>query len=200
MRTERWLEQGLEQAARSSKPHPAQRGEAERRRERGVVMFITVLLLALMGAMGLAALDAATRDRDSAGHYNRETAAFYAAEAGVAHARAIIRGVASTDELPTFPTEAAPQSMGDTSLYPNGAGASGSGNPLPIYYGDPDFANPIRSDGDSAGQYSEGMNLQSKGAKAVATLWTINVKGETPDGASSRIEAKEVKFIFGGGY
>ena len=163
-------------------------------------MFITVLLLAMMGGLGLAALDAATRDRDAAGYYNRETAAFYAAEAGVAHARAIIRGVASTDELPAFPTEAAPQTMGDTSLYPNGAGASGNGNALPIYYGDPAFANPIHSDGHSAGQYSEGMNLQSKGAKAMATLWLINVQGESPDGGSTRIEAKEVKFIFGGGY
>jgi hypothetical protein len=26
------------------------------------------------------------------------------------------------------------------------------------------------------------------------------VEGESPDGASARIEAKEVKFIFGGGY
>lgn len=137
-----------------------------RRREQGVVMFVTVLLLVLMGALGLAALDAASRDRDAAGYYNRENAAFYAAEAGVSHARALGRG----------------------------------GSPLPFYYGDPAVPNPIRSDGDSAGQYSEGMNLQSKGAKAMATLWTINVKGETADGASSRIEAKEVKFIFGGGY
>lgn len=170
------------------------------RRDQGVVMFITVLLLALMGGLGLAALDAASRDRDSAGFYNRENAAFYAAEAGIAHARAIIRGVGSTDEKPAFPTEVAPQTLGDTALYPHGAGASAGGNALPLYYGDPGVADPIRSDGDSAGQYSEGMNLQSKGAKAMATLWLINVKGESPDGASARIEAKEVKFIFGGGY
>ena len=44
------------------------------------------------------------------------------------------------------------------------------------------------------------MNLQSKGAKAMATLWTINVIGQGPDGASAKLEAKEVKFIFGGGY
>ena len=163
-------------------------------------MFITVLLLALMGGLGLAALDAATRDRDAAGYYNRENAAFYAAEAGVAHARAIVRGVGSTDELPAFPTEAAPQTLGDTSLYSNWIGASTTGNTQPVYYGDPAVANPIRSDGESAGQYSEGMNLQSKGAKAIATLWQINVKGEIPDGSSARIEAKEVKFIFGGGY
>ena len=169
----------------------------ERRREEGVVMFLTVLLLALMGGLGLAALDSATRDRDSAGYYNREAAAFYAAEAGIAHARAIIRGVASTDELPAFPTQAAPQSIVGGS---GGGVVASNGLPAAAYYGDPDVANPIRSDGDSAGQYSEGMNLQSKGAKAMATLWTLNVVGNGPDGATARIEAKEVKFIFGGGY
>ena len=169
----------------------------QRRREQGVVMFLTVLLLALMGGLGLAALDSASRDRDSAGYYNREAAAFYAAEAGIAHARAIIRGVASTDELPAFPTEAAPQSIVGGN---GGVVVAASAQPPAVYYGDPDVPNPIRSDGDSAGQYSEGMNLQSKGAKAMATLWTINVMGNGPDGAGSRIEAKEVKFIFGGGY
>lgn len=174
--------------------------QADHRREQGVVMFITVLLLALMGGLGLAALDAAGRDRDAAGYYNRVNSAFYAAEAGVAHARAIIRNVGAVSETPAFPTDAAPQTLGDTALYPHGAGASANGNPLPVYYGDPDFPNPIRTNGESAGQYSEGMNLQAKGAKANATLWTINVQGESPDGASTRIEAKEVKFIFGGGY
>jgi hypothetical protein len=173
--------------------------QADHRREQGVVMFITVLLLALMGGLGLAALDAAGRDRDAAGYYNRVNSSFYAAEAGIAHARAIIRGVGSTTETPAFPTTGAPQSLGDTALYPHGIGATGN-NPLPVYYGDPDHASPIRSSGESAGQYSEGMNLQSKGAKANATLWTINVQGESPDGATTRIEAKEVKFLFGGGY
>jgi Tfp pilus assembly protein PilX len=168
----------------------------QRRREQGVVMFLTVLVLALMGGLGLAALDSASRDRDSAGYYNRETSAFYAAEAGISHARAIIRGVASTDELPAFPTDGNPQSI----VGGSGGGVAANGQTAALYYGDPSVPNPIRSDGDSAGQYSEGMNLQSKGAKAMATLWTINVTGNGPDGASSRIEAKEVKFIFGGGY
>jgi len=169
----------------------------ERRREQGVVMFLTVLLMAMLGGLGLAALDAASRDRDSAGYYNRETAGFYAAEAGIAHARAIIRGVASTDELPAFPTQGAPQSVVGGS---GGVVVPASTQPPAIYYGDPDVPNPIRSDGDSAGQYSEGMNLQSKGAKAMATLWTINVTGNGPDGSATKLEAKEVKFIFGGGY
>ena len=49
--------------------------QRERRREQGVVMFITVLLLAMMGGLGLAALDTAARDRDTAGYYNREASA-----------------------------------------------------------------------------------------------------------------------------
>lgn len=167
----------------------------QRRHEQGVVMFLTVLLLALMGGLGLAALDSATHDRDSAGYYNREASAFYAAEAGVAHARAIIRGVVSTNELPVFPSAGAPQNvLGGTSS------VTANGLPPASYHGDPSVAHAIHSDGDAAGQYSEGMNLQSKGAKAMASLWTINVTGKGLDGASSRIEAKEVKFLFGGGY
>lgn len=173
----------------------------QRRREQGVVMFLTVLLLALMGGLGLAALDSASRDRDSAGYYSRETAAFFAADAAVAHARAIIKNdVESITDTPAFPTEAAPQSIVGGS---GGGVVTPAGATLPpaTYYGDPSEAVPIRcNDGESAGQYGEGMNLQSKGAKATATLWTINVMGRGPDGASSRIEAKEVKFFFGGGY
>jgi Tfp pilus assembly protein PilX len=170
----------------------------DNRRERGVVMFLTVLLLALMGGLGLAALDAASRDRDSAGYYNREAASFYAAEAAIAHARAIIKNdVSSTGDTPAFPTEAAPQS-----LYVSGGGTVTPSSSLPpaTYFGDPTIADPpIRCiDDESAGQYGEGMNLQSKGAKALATLWTINVAGRGPDGQLSRIEAKEVKFFFVG--
>jgi hypothetical protein len=161
-------------------------------------MFLTVLLLALMGGLGLAALDAASRDRDSAGYYNREAASFYAAEAGIAHARAIIKNeVSSTGDTPAFATEEAPQSI-------VGSGSGGSTYPSALppatYFGDPNIPDPpIRCvDDESAGQYGEGMNLQSKGAKALATLWTINVAGRGPDGATTRLEAKEVKFFFVG--
>jgi hypothetical protein len=171
--------------------------QRERRREQGVVMFITVLLLAMMGGLGLAALDSATRDRDTAGYYNRETAAFYAADAGVQHARALVKKITSPWEQPAFPTQGAPATLGDNAMYANTIAGGGA---LPSYHGDPAFANAIHSDGDSAGQYSEGMNLQSKGAKAIATLWQINVIGQAPNGETARIEAKEVRFIFGGGY
>jgi hypothetical protein len=168
----------------------------ERRREQGVVMFITVLLLAMMGGLGLAALDSATRDRDTAGYYNREAGAFYAADAGIEHARALVKDVTSPFEKPAFPSDTNKQALGDGSLYSHLGGTPAR----PRYYGDPDFPDPVRSDGDSAGLYSEGMNLQTKGAKAVATLWQINVIGEGSDGETAKLEAKEVKFIFGGGY
>jgi hypothetical protein len=170
--------------------------QRERRREQGVVMFITVLLLAMMGGLGLAALDTATRDRDTAGYYNKEAAAFYAADAGVEHARALVRDVTSPYEKPNFPDTGNKARLGDGAMYSH-LGGTGA---VPGYYGDPDFPDPVRSDGQSAGQYSEGMNLQSKGAKAVATLWQINVVGEGSDGETAKLEAKEVKFIFGGGY
>jgi Tfp pilus assembly protein PilX len=173
--------------------------QRERRREQGMVMFITILLLAMMGGLGLAALDSAAHDRDTAGYYNRETAAFYAADAGVQHARAVVKTITSPTDTPAFPKQNAPQKLGDTSLYSKYTAADGTVG-QPSYYGDPAFANAIHSDGDSAGQYSEGMNLQSKGAKAVATLWQINVVGQGSDGQTARLEAKEVRFLFGGGY
>ena len=171
--------------------------QREHRREQGVVMFITILLLVMMGGLGLAALDSASHDRDTAGYYNRETAAFFAADAGVQHARALVKGVTAVTDTPAFPTQGAPQTIGDTTLY---AQSLPNGGSLPSFYGDPAFAKPVRSDGNSAGNYTEGMNLQAKGAKAVATLWQINVVGRAANGETTRIEAKEVKFIFGGGY
>jgi Tfp pilus assembly protein PilX len=164
-------------------------------------MFRTVLLLALMGGLGLAALDSASRDRDSAGYYGRETAAFFAADAGIAHARAIIKNdVDSPSDTPAFATEGAPQSIVGGS---GGGVVTPSGTTLPpaTYYGDPSVVDPIRLDeegGSVPGVYSEGMNLQMKNPKAKFTLWKINVTGRGPDGASSRIEAKEVKIFLEG--
>jgi len=170
--------------------------QRERRHERGVVMFVTILLLAMMGGLGLAALDAATRDRDTAGYYQKEAAAFYAADAGIEHGRALVRDVTSPYETPTFPVSTNMARLGDGAMYSHLGGTPA----VPGYYGDPDFADPVRPDGNSAGMYSEGMNLQSKGAKAVAALFQINVVGQGSDGETAKLEAKEIKFIFGGGY
>ena len=41
------------------------------RREGGAAMFVAVLMLVMMGALALAAMDTATRDRQVAGFQNR---------------------------------------------------------------------------------------------------------------------------------
>jgi hypothetical protein len=160
------------------------------KREEGAILFVAVLILALMGAMGIAALDTATRDREAAGFYNRTSNSFYAAEAAASHARAAMRGVTARSQTPAFPDTSSPQSLGDTALYSwNGA--------TPVYYGDPAFTDPIRYAQDS-GVYSGGGNLQQKGQKFTNTLWQINVMGQGADGSLTRVELMETKVLTSG--
>lgn len=167
--------------------------QQERRRQQGVVMFITVLLLAMMGGLGLAALDSATRDRDTAGYYNRETSAFYAADAGVQHARAIVKKLNSQFDVPVFNDAGNPQTIGDTSAYATFIGGGGS---LPAYYGDPAAPSGIEKDTIPGQGVCEGLNFQRQ---QVPTLWIIRVEGRGPDGTTARIEAKEAKCFYGPG-
>lgn len=170
------------------------------RREAGAALFVAVLMLALMGALGIAAMDSVTRDRQAAGFYNRSSSAFYAAEAAASAARSRIRYVTSRSDDPMspmppnvmtpFPTQAAPQVMGDTALYDREA-------QLPIYHADPAVGNPIRYVQD-AGLYQMGGNLQLKGQKFTNTLWQINVEGQSADGSTARIEVMETKILTSG--
>jgi hypothetical protein len=170
---------------------------AERRHERdsGVALLMAVMVLAMMGGLAIMAMDIVTLERDSAGYYNRARNSFYAAEAGAAHGRALLRQVESRAELPPFPAQAAPRPIGNSVdggvLYDRE-----SGN-LPRYYGDPAFADPIRYVQDS-GIIAEGMNLQLKGQKFTGTLWQINVAGESPDGSLSRLEVMAMKALTSG--
>lgn len=166
------------------------KANASRRGEEGAVLFVAVLLLALMGAIGIAALDVSTRDREAAGYYNRTSNSFYAAEAAAAHARAVLRTVSSRSELPAFPDTSAPQAIGDTTLY-NVEGTT------PEYYGDPAFPSPIRYVGES-GVYAGGGNLQQKGQKFTNTLWQINVVGQGVDASRTRLELVETKILTSG--
>ena len=86
-----------------------------------------------MGFLGLAALDRVTRDEQVAGYQNRARTAFYAAEAGIAEARRIVRFERreSDRSTPAFPTEAVPRTLGDTTLFDREDGQ------LPRYFGDP---------------------------------------------------------------
>jgi hypothetical protein len=161
------------------------------RREQGAALFVAVLMLALMGALGIAAMEAVTRDREAAGFYNRNKSAFYAAEAGASHGRSLVRTVTARTDLPgPFPTQGVPRPMGDVALYDRET-------QLPVYYGDPAFANPIRYV-QEGGLYAAGGNLQLKGQKFTNTLWQINVEGMSPDGSTSRVEVMETKILTSG--
>jgi hypothetical protein len=157
-----------------------------RRREAGSALFVAVMMLVLMGFLGLAALDRVTKDEQVAGFQNRARTAFYSAEAAVSDARSIIADSAQVYDrtsTPAFPTQAAPQTIGDAATYDR----EGS---LPNYYGDPAFPQPIRYLKD--GPPLEGANLQP-GQGLVESLWQINVVGESPDGSRSRIEVVAVR-------
>jgi len=158
-----------------------------RRRESGSALFIAVMMLVLMGALGIVALDSVTTDRRVAGLQNRAVNAFYSAEAGLAEARSLIEDVGSRSSTPTFHTQGTPYLLGDAALYAREGDQ-------PKYYGDPAFADPIRWIGDSGGGMSGG-NLQVGKQKLMETLWQINVVGESPSGARSRVEVVEVKVL-----
>jgi hypothetical protein len=158
------------------------------------MLFVSVLILALMGAMGIAALDAAGDDRTAAGFYNRSQCAFYAAEAGLAEARFAIRDLDARSATPTgFPTDLAPTALGDTALYDK------EGGQLPVYYGDPDFApDPIRHEAETGAILNEGTNILPRGQRPTVTLWQLNVAGRCPNGSVSRLEMMATKVLYSG--
>jgi Tfp pilus assembly protein PilX len=154
-----------------------------RRRERGSALIVTVLLLLLLGVIGLSALDTVMRDQQVAGFQNRSTAAFYAAEAGVARAKEMIATSAATfyaaGDITNFPTYSTPGSISDTSAYPLGT---------PSYYGDPEVADPIERLDTTGAHGVGGTNLQMGRARFRNLQYRLRVEGRTADGARSRLE------------
>jgi hypothetical protein len=153
--------------------------------QEGAALFVAVLVLALMGALGIMAFNTVLVDRQVAGFQNRAKTAFYAAEAAASEARSLVRSVGSRTETPNL----SPRALGDPTLYDREFA-------LPSYSGDPAFTDPIRYIGD--GSMAAGANLQMKGQKFVNTLWQINVQGQSPDGSTARIEVVESKTLASG--
>ena len=144
--------------------------DRERRSERGSALFVTMLMLVLMGLIGFAALDTVTRDQQVAHFIGRKSAALYAAEAGVAQALDTLQN-AGVPNVPLTP-------LGDSSLYPHGQ---------PSYQLDPDAATPVEDLG--VGGVS-GMNLAigSGGPTFIVKFYRVRVEGQAMGGSSSRLE------------
>ncbi len=155
-------------------------------------MFVAVLMLVLMGALGLAALEGASQDRQIAGFQNRSDNAFYAAEAAVAQARQLVRD----DSAPNAAGKLVAANLADVALYDR-EGA------LPRY--GPDQAmlavNPTGIlDLNKTGPVP-GVDGRVGGAGLTVRYFQINVQGTSPqagfglDGRAStaRIETIEAK-------
>jgi hypothetical protein len=155
-----------------------------RRREEGAALLVAVMMMVLMGMIGLAALETVTQDRQIAGFQTRARAAFYAAEAGVGNSKNLVRTAGERTSIPALATT----SLGDTATYPYGR---------PSFTGDPDFANPVRYVRDGT-PWAAGGDLRVGRQRLVNTLWQANVEGDTPDGATARLEAMLSKLLASG--
>jgi hypothetical protein len=141
-----------------------------RKRQQGSALIIVMLVMAMMGIIGFAALEAVTRDQRVAGFMKRKKIAFFAAEAGVSAALHALR----TTEEPDF----AASTVGDASWFAQG---------LPTY--ELDTSGGAASTNLGIGPFP-GMNMQmgQNGApKFTIRYWEVKVKGEAFGGTVSRI-------------
>jgi len=141
-----------------------------RKRQQGSALLIVMLVMAMMGIIGFAALEAVTRDQRVAGFLKRKKVAFFAAEAGVSAALHALR----TTEQPDF----TPATVGDASWFSLG---------LPTYSLDTSGGASSTNLGTGA---MPGMNMQigqNNSPKFTIRYWEVNVKGEAFGGTISRI-------------
>ena len=162
------------------------------KREEGVALMISILLLMAVSALALSTMQTAASDGQVAGFQNQETIAFYAAEAGVADARAIIRSMGDRTEVPNYPADfpnvANPVSLSESSQF--------VGGDQPVYYADPNppAAAAIVYIGEGT-QCHEGCNKTLGGLKYNHTKWQLNVVGESPSGDQKRIEVVATRLL-----
>jgi hypothetical protein len=141
-----------------------------RKHQQGSALLIVMLVMAMMGLIGFAALEAVTRDQRVAGFAKRKKIAFFAAEAGVSAALHALR----INEEPDFPAS----TVGDASWFAHG---------LPTYEMDTSSGPAKTNLGKGA---LPGMNLQTQAnnqPKFVIRYWEVKVKGEAFGGTVSRI-------------
>ncbi len=178
--------------------------EIDRRSERGSTLLIAVLIVALMGVLGTAAMNTVTRDRQVAGYQGRSQTSFYAAEAGVAFAMGILRRDAqalatggegallsfnpSVGSPPDFPTGTA------TALGGGDFPAPGS----PTFVTDPDARDPNNTGNPAQairyigrGEPCEGWVMSSDvgSVQWAEAIWDIRVRGSNPGGTVVNIQA-----------
>jgi hypothetical protein len=165
---------------------------SDRRREAGMALMLSILLLITVTALALSTMQTAASDGTIAGFQNQEAMAFYAAEAAVAEARSIVREMGERSQVPEYPADF-PDQANPVELATSGDYATGE---QPVYYADPDpdLTTPIGYVGEGR-QCTEGCNMTIGGAKYNHTKWQINVIGESPSGDQKRLEVVATRLL-----
>ena len=155
------------------------------KRESGVALMLAVLLLITVSGLALSTMQTVATDGSVAGFQNQEQIAFYAAEAAIADARDVVRGMGGRTELPTYPADY-PDQANPIQLSQPGEFVTGQ---QPIYFVDPTppTTDAIGYIGEGA-QCTEGCNMTIGGTKYNHTKWQINVVGQSPSGDQKRLE------------
>lgn len=144
-------------------------------RESGAALIIAMLVLAMMGVIGLAALDTVQLDQQAAGYQSRKRVSFYAAEAGVAEALASLQ-LSGTPAVTNT-------TLGDTASYPHGQ---------PVYQLAP--GSTIDKLG-STGVDGMTINIGQGGSPTFKIdYWRFQVEGQDQSGTTSRIEVAAGRF------
>ena len=162
----------------------------KKRREAGMALMLSILLLITVSALALSTMQTAASDGTVAGFQNQEATAFYAAEAAVAQARKIVRNMGERSQVPAypadFPTQSSPNQLSSATDFAHSS--------QPVYYADPDAAKPIAYVGEGK-QCTEGCNMTLGGAKYNHTKWKINVVGVSPSGDEKRLEVVATRLL-----
>lgn len=168
------------------------RRSARGKRDDGIALMLAILLLVAASTLAISTLQTVASDGRVAGFQNQEAIAFYAAEAGVADARAVVRNMGERSEVPSypadFPDEANPAELSASAEFVIGE--------RPLYYADPNSSAgaPIVYVGEGA-PCTEGCNMTLGGIKFNHTKWQVNVVGESPSGDQKRLEVVATRLL-----
>lgn len=149
-----------------------------RKRQGGVALFVSMMLLVLVSGLAFSALETAMRDQQISSIQARKRLSLQAAEAGVAAAQGTVAQGAQIPDIVLTP-------LGDAAIYPLGQ---------PTFGPDTSGAPPVQNLGAQA---ASGMNLRIDGngaPKFQVQLWRIRVEGSEPLGIVSRIETSVSSF------
>ncbi len=149
-----------------------------RRDEAGMALLIAVLMLLMISAIGVAAIDHSGDESESAGHERRTATTFYAADAGIQYGRT--RVFTNPPNLDEFEV-----SLSDGTTFRSGTRSDGAATALES----PDIGAP-----------PEGFSINVGGAGGfVSQNLTMNVTGEGGGNSTVELETRLAQTVSGYG-